>query len=144
MAPKRPHTTSFTSQQKAHVLSDPEKLVSPRVWKEKSPVTPNPTLSAPGTSFVYQYPRTYHSKEVFRNLDFSQRRLSSPQSIFPEHTLEEDYFESVSFSFLEIGEIKTFDFSIFHQIVSAINQVVPISFIPPKPFVFQEGGSSRP
>jgi len=86
-----------TSQQKAPILFYPEKLISRRVWKPKSPKTPNPTLSSPDTNYAPQFLRTFHSEEILKNIYFSQESFSSPRNIFLEPTLKVESFESMSF-----------------------------------------------
>lgn len=85
---------------------------------------------------VLKFLKTFHSEEVVKIFDFSQESWSSLQNIFLESTLEAESFESVSFSFPEIKDIKTIDFSVSHQTISTVSQPIPILVIPPQRFVF--------
>ena len=72
MAPKRPHTRSDTSQQKAPILSDPEKLVSKKGQKTKIFSTPDATLLAHVVVLISYHPR------IFPENSFSQKKNPYP------------------------------------------------------------------
>lgn len=96
MAYKSSHTMSDISQQKAPILSDPEKLVSRKVHKPKNFSTPDATLPAPGSSS-----HNPSFKDISRKLIFSEHESFSSPIHFQEPRLEEQSFESVSFTFTE-------------------------------------------
>ena len=58
--------------------------------------TPDATLPAPGSNS-----HTLSSKDIFRKLTFSEQESLSSSIHFQEPRLEEQYLESVSFSFTE-------------------------------------------
>ena len=83
LAYKRPHTRSDTSQQKAPILSDPEKLVSKKGQKSRTLSTPDATLPAPGSSS-----HNLSSKDISRKLIFPEQESFTPHIHFQEPKLE--------------------------------------------------------
>jgi len=82
LAFRKPHTHSDTFQQKTPSISDPEKLISRRVWKEKNPTT-YATVSSffEASSFISQ-PTIIHCSEFTpKILTYPALSLATPTTV---------------------------------------------------------------